>query len=207
MFLAVIGIITMIVGNFAAVLQKNVKRMLAYSSIGHTGFALMAIVTFNPAAFSSLTWYLAVYGIANIGALALATYFANVAGAEDMDGYKGLGHKYPVASVCFVIVLVSLTGLPVTAGFTAKLFVFSAVYGFYQQNHNIMLLLLMITGALTTVVSLFYYIKIPRNLFLKRTDVVANPHIKAYNIIVLAVSICFLLVLLGIFPDLFLKYL
>jgi NADH-quinone oxidoreductase subunit N len=207
MFFAVIGIITMIAGNFAAVLQKNVKRMLAYSSIGHTGFALMAIVTFNPAAFSSLTYYLAAYGIANIGALALASYFTNVAGAEDLESYRGLGHKYPIASVCFVIILVSLTGIPVTAGFTGKLFVFSAVYGFYQLNHNILLMLLMITGALTTIVALFYYIKIPRNLFLKRSDAVANPHVKSYNIIVLGLSICFLLILLGIFPDLLLKYL
>ena len=206
-FLAVIGIITMIAGNFAAVLQKNVKRMLAYSSIGHTGFALMAVVTFTPAGFSALTYYLAVYGIANIVALALATYFTNVTGAVDIEGYKGLGYKYPAASVCFVIMLVSLTGLPVTAGFTGKLFVFSAVYSFYQVNHNIMLLLLMVTGALTTVVSLFYYIKIPRYLFLKRSDIAINRTVKLYNIVILAVSISVLLILLFIIPDLLLKYL
>ena len=192
----------MIAGNFAAVLQTNVKRMLAYSSIGHTGFALMAVVTFTPTGLSALTYYLAAYGFANIGALALATYFANVTSAEDLDGYKGLGLKYPAASVCFVIVLVSLTGIPVTAGFTGKLFVFSAVYSLYQQNHNMLLLLLMITGALTTVVSLFYYIKIPLNLFLKRSDAVANPFVKSHYIIALAICISIVLVLLGIFPNL-----
>ena len=206
-YLAIIGTVTMIAGNFAAVLQKNIKRMLAYSSIGHTGFALMAVVTFTPTGLSALTYYLAAYGLANIGALALATYFTNVAGAEDIDAYKGLGHKYPAASVCFVIVLVSLTGIPVTAGFTGKLFVFSAVYSFYQQNHNMLLLLLMITGALTTVVSLFYYIKIPLNLFLKRSDAVANPIIKSYNLVAFAVVISVVLVLLGIFPDILIKYL
>jgi len=207
LFLAVIGIITMIAGNFAAVLQKNVKRMLAYSSIGHTGFALMAVVTFQPAGLSALTYYLAVYGIANIGALALATYFANVAGAEDMQGYRGLGHKYPAASVCFVIVLISLTGLPVSAGFTGKVLVFSAVYSLYQGTHNLMLLLLMITGALITVVSLFYYIKIPYNLFLKRSDAVRNPITKSYNIIILSIFISFLVILLGLFPNLLLNLL
>jgi NADH-quinone oxidoreductase subunit N len=206
LFLSVIGIITMIVGNFAAVLQTNVKRMLAYSSIGHTGFALMAIVTFTSTGLSALTYYLVVYGLANIGALALATYFANVAGADDVESYRGLGLKYPVASVCFVIVLVSLTGLPVTAGFTGKVFVFSAVYGVYQQGHNLWLLLLMITGALTTVVSLFYYIKIPLNLFLKRTEVVLDLPVKSYSIIVFAIGISFLLILLGIFPDLLVKH-
>jgi len=206
-FLAIIGIITMIAGNFAAVLQKNVKRMLAYSSIGHTGFALMAVVTFSSTGFSALIYYLAAYAIANIGALALATWFANETGAEDLNGYKGLGLKYPAASVCFVIVLVSLAGLPVTAGFTGKLVVFSAVYSFYQHVHNPLLLILMITGALTTVVSLFYYIKIPLNLFLKRSDVPANPVIKSQYIIILSISICFLIILLGIFPNLLLDYL
>jgi NADH-quinone oxidoreductase subunit N len=207
LFLSAISIITMIAGNFAAVLQNNVKRMLAYSSIGHTGFALMAIVTYTATGISALLFYLAVYGIANIGALALATYFANVAKAGDMDSYRGLGHKYPVASICFVIVLISLTGLPVTAGFTGKLFVFSAVYGVYQQGHDVWLLLLLLTGALTTVVSLFYYIKIPLNLFLKRTEINVNAVKESYNIVILAISISVLLVLLGIFPDILLKHL
>jgi NADH-quinone oxidoreductase subunit N len=206
-YIAIIGIITMIAGNFAAVLQKNVKRMLAYSSIGHTGFALMALVTFRADGISALIYYLAVYGIANIGALALASYFTNVTGAEDMMGYKGLGLKYPAASVCFVIVLVSLTGLPVTAGFTGKLFVFSAVYNFYQLNHNPLLMVLLVTGAVITVVSLFYYIKIPYNLFLKRRDTLANPAIKSYNIIILSIIISFLIVLLGIFPNILLSHL
>jgi len=206
LFLEVISIITMIAGNFAAILQKNVKRMLAYSSIGHTGFALLAVVSFNTTGFSALTYYLAAYGIANICALALATYFSNVAGAVDMNGYRGLGLKYPAASVCFVIALVSLTGLPISAGFTGKLFVFSAVYAFYQQTHSLILMAMMITGALITVVSLFYYIKIPLNLFIKRADVPVNSTTKSTNILILALVLSILIILLGVFPDLLLKY-
>jgi len=200
LFFAVVGIVTMIAGNFAAVMQNNVKRMLAYSSIGHTGFALMGIVTFSAQGITALSYYLLVYGIANIGALVLASYFSNVTGAVDMDGYRGLGIKYPVASVCFVIILISLTGLPVTAGFTGKLFIFSAVYSVYQQNHDIWLLLLMLTGALTTVVALFYYIKIPLNLFIKRTDIVTEGVKRSYNLLVLAIVIALAILLLGIFP-------
>jgi len=207
LFLSVVGIATMIAGNFAAVLQTNVKRMLAYSSIGHTGFVLMAIITFNQQGITALTWYLLVYSIANIGALILASYFANVTGAEDMEGYKGLGLRYTTASVCFVIILISLTGLPITAGFTGKVFVFSAVYGVYQQNHYLWLLLLMITGALTTVVSLFYYLKIPLNLFIKRLEIVKEPVSKSYNLLFLAAIISVLLILLGIFPDFIINYL
>jgi NADH-quinone oxidoreductase subunit N len=205
-YLAIIGIITMIAGNFAAIMQKNIKRMLAYSSIGHTGFALMAVVTFSAEGLSALVFYLAVYAVANIGALALATYFANVAEAESTDSYKGLGHKYPAASVCFIIVLVSLTGLPITAGFNGKLLIFSSTYSFYQQNHNPLLLALMITGAIATVVALFYYIKIPRNLFLKRSE---NPSIiteKSRNIIIFSIILCLLIILLGLKPDLLLNH-
>ncbi|RYZ94671.1 MAG: NADH-quinone oxidoreductase subunit N, partial [Sphingobacteriaceae bacterium] len=155
LILSVIGVITMIAGNFAAVSQNNVKRMLAYSSIGHTGFALMAVVTYSTQGITSLIYYLAVYGLANIAALVLATYFSNVADADDITDYKGLGSKHPVASVSFVMILISLTGLPVSAGFTGKLFVFSAIYTNYQESHDIWLLILMITGALTTVVALF----------------------------------------------------
>lgn len=199
--LGIIGIITMIAGNFAAVLQKNVKRMLAYSSIGHTGFALMAVVTYNSTGVAAVIFYLAVYGLANIGALALATYFANALDADDISSYKGLGLKHPAASVCFVIVLISLTGLPVSAGFTGKVFVFSSVYSVYQHDHNIWLLLLMITGALTTVVSLFYYIKIPLNLFLKRTEIVKNTLVKSQNVVFFGIFISVLIILLGIWPQ------
>ncbi|MCC8408922.1 NADH-quinone oxidoreductase subunit N [Mucilaginibacter sp. UR6-1] len=199
--LSIIGVITMIAGNFAAVAQQNVKRMLAYSSIGHTGFALMAVVTYTPQGLTSLIYYLAVYAVANIAALLLATYFTNQTGAEKVGEYKGLGFKYPIASVCFVIILISLTGLPVSAGFTGKLFVFSSVYVVYQQSHDVWLLILMITGAVVTVVSLFYYIKIPLNLFLRKSSVVFTPDYSDKKVIVLAVVLSLLLLLFGIFPD------
>ncbi|HVW98049.1 MAG TPA: NADH-quinone oxidoreductase subunit N [Mucilaginibacter sp.] len=205
--LSIAGIVTMIAGNFAAVLQQSVKRMLAYSSIGHTGFALMAIATYSTAGINALVFYLALYGIANIGALALASYFANMLDIDNMNGYKGLGFRFPAASVCFVIILVSLTGLPVSGGFTGKLLVFSSVYAVYQQNHDILLMIMMITGALTTVVSLFYYIKIPLNLFLKRTELIKNCTVKSPNIVVLCCFIAFLAVLLGIWPDFLFKFL
>lgn len=207
LYLSVIGVITMIAGNFAAVMQNNVKRMLAYSSIGHTGFALMAVVTFTSQGITALTYYLAVYAIANIGAFMLITYFSRITASEDVNTYKGLGFKYPAASVCFVIILISLTGLPVTAGFTGKLFVFSAVYSVYQQSHNVWLLILTITGALTTVVSLFYYLKIPLNLFLKRTDNNHEPITQPPYLLIIAVIISIALVLFGIFPDYLVKFL
>ncbi|RCH56514.1 hypothetical protein DJ568_01250 [Mucilaginibacter hurinus] len=200
LILSLAGIVTMVAGNFAAVAQNNVKRMLAYSSIGHTGFALMAIVTFSEQGISSLIYYLLVYALANVAALALATYFANTAGAQNASDYKGLGLKYPVASVSFVIVLISLTGLPVTAGFTAKLFVFSNVYAIYHQNNDIWLLFLLITGAATTVVALFYYIKIPLNLFLRKGKTSEIVQYNQYGLLIFCSVIALLLVFIGVFP-------
>jgi NADH-quinone oxidoreductase subunit N len=203
--LAIIGIITMIAGNFTAVLQNNVKRMLAYSGIGHTGFALMALVTFTPEGLSALIYYLLVYGLGIIAALALANYFENAEGITDVRDYKGLGFKYPLASVCFVAVLISLTGIPVSAGFTGKVFVFSATYSVYQHTKDPWLLAMLATGALTTVVALFYYIKIPLNLFLKRTELLLSENKWSIKLVVLSVVIAAALIVFGIFPDLLIK--
>ena len=200
--LSVAGIVTMIAGNFAAVWQQNVKRLLAYSGIGHTGFALMAVVTFSAQGIKALNFYLAMYAVANLGALMLASYFANTMKAENLDDYKGLGFKYPIASVCFVILLISLTGIPVSAGFNAKVIVFSAVYEVYQQGHNGMLLALLVTGAVTTVVSLFYYIKIPLYLFLKKQESKSHEYPSHKKLLVMVVILSAIIVLLGIFPDL-----
>jgi NADH-quinone oxidoreductase subunit N len=202
LMLSVAAIITMVAGNFAAIWQQNVKRMLAYSSVGHTGFALMAIVTNTPQSMVALSFYLAVYAIANIGVFGLATYFANAMQAHTVNDYRGLGTKYPIASVCFVVLLVSLTGIPVSAGFNAKVLVFSSVYNVYQQAHNTMLLALLITGAVTTVVSLFYYIKIPLNLFLRKHEVEGKRHPAiSKDLLVMIVILSILVVVLGIFPD------
>lgn len=207
LFFSVIGIVTMIAGNFAATMQNNVKRMLAYSSIGHTGFALMAIVTFSQHGLSVLNFYLVAYALAGTAAWMLATYFADASGAEDMNGYKGLGFKYPFAGVCFVIVLISLTGLPLTAGFYGKFLTLSAAYQAYETGHNIWLLVLMITGAVTTVVSLFYYIKIPLNLFLRKTDRTTGFAAANNWLLTVVAIITILVVYLGLFPDFLTKYL
>jgi len=209
LFLAIISMLTMIAGNFAAVLQTNVKRLLAYSSIAHTGFVMMGVVAYATPSLDVkpiIAFYLFVYALATIGAFVLASYFSNLAEAEDVGDYKGLGFRYPVASIAFIIMLISLTGIPVTAGFTGKVFIFSSVYGIYQNTHNVWLLVLMITGALTTVVSLFYYLKVPLNLFLKKVEISHESPKRATNLLVLAAVIAGLIVLTGIFPDLIVKF-
>lgn len=192
----------MIVGNLAALWQTNIKRLLAYSSIGHTGFALMTLATFSQQGISALLFYLAVYAIANIGALMLSSYYVNRIGAHDLDSYKGAGLRYPLPSVCFVIILISLAGLPVSAGFNGKVLVFSSVYKIYDQNHNTWLLALMITGAATTIISLFYYIKIPLYLFLKKNEHhVDDLYITHRYLLIFVCLISFFLLATGLFPQ------
>ncbi|WP_419801030.1 NADH-quinone oxidoreductase subunit N [Mucilaginibacter sp.] len=203
LYFSVIGILTMIVGNFAAIRQTNIKRMLAYSAIGHTGFGLMALVTFSQQGVSALLFYLAVYALANITALMLCSFYAGKNSMLTVENLRGLGKTYPFASVCFVIVLISLTGLPVSAGFNAKVLVFSSVIEIYHQNHNVWMLALLVIGAVTTVVSLFYYFKIPLYLFLKSAEnqpekPTGHAQIPLLIIIGLLSAIVFLL---GIFPS------
>jgi NADH-quinone oxidoreductase subunit N len=204
LFFSVIAIITMIVGNFAAILQNNIKRMFAYSAIGHTGFGLMALVSFSQQGVSALLFYLTVYAIANIGAMMLCSFYAGKNSMLTIENLRGLGKIYPFAGVCFVVLLISLTGLPVSAGFNGKVLVFSSVIEVYRESHNIWLLALLVTGAITTVVSLFYYFKIPLYLFLKSAEkpVEERTGDKQYSLLVLIGLLTATVLLLGIFPDL-----
>ncbi|WP_207427170.1 NADH-quinone oxidoreductase subunit N [Pedobacter sp. SYSU D00535] len=199
--LCVVAIITMIVGNFAAIWQNNIKRMLAYSSIGHTGFAMMALVAFSQAGFSSLIFYFAVYVIMNMAAFMLADRIETESGAETASAYKGLGRFFKLEMACFVIVLISLTGLPPTVGFVAKLLVFSSAFEQYAATKSVFFLLLLVTGAVTTVVSLFYYLKIPLNAYLRKAEGERELTVKPAFLTYVIALLSFLLVLLGVFPD------
>lgn len=168
--LAAIAILSMIIGNFGAIWQDNVKRMLAYSSIGHTGFMLMALFVFSESGFRALTFYLAIYVIMNMAAFIIVDEIEERSGKENITDYKGLGKHIGTLMVGMVIVLISLTGLPPTAGFTAKFLVFSSALEAYNLSGSFLLLAMIITGAISTLVSLFYYFKIPLNAFLRDNE-------------------------------------
>src|SRR3546814_9920697 len=126
----------------------------------------------------------------------------NIIHRENVNSYKVLGFKLPVVSVCFVILLMSLIGIPPAGGFVAKLLLFSAALEGYGSDGNILFLLMMIAGAINTVVALFYYLKIPLNLFLRKNEgmvIVARGHLLLKAVIV---TLTALTVLLGIFPEL-----
>ncbi|MFC3196791.1 NADH-quinone oxidoreductase subunit N [Parapedobacter deserti] len=194
------AVATMLLGNLAALAQTNIKRMMAYSSIGHTGFLMMAVLAYSTGEYTILLFYLTVYGLMNMGVFMLADYIEARTGAVDVEGYRGLGKVLPLACICFVVLLVSLTGLPPTAGFVAKILVFSAVFNQWQHTGEIGMIVLLIVGALTTVVSLFYYFKVPLNAFLRKRERASEIAALPSSIVGVALLITTAVLLLGIFP-------
>jgi len=199
-----IAIATMLIGNLAALRQQDAKRMMAYSSIGHTGILLMAVLVYQNKESNVLLFYLSIYALMNIAVFIFIDALETGLGNTSIESYRGLGKQFPLLFTSFSIVLIALIGLPPTAGFVGKLLVFSKVFEQYQNFQSFSLLALLIVGALTSVISLFYYFKIPLNAFLK--DSTASPAVK-FNAVLLCIGIlCTVAVLiLGIFPDLLLS--
>ncbi len=163
--IAVLAVLTMTLGNLVAIWQTNAKRLLAYSSISHAGYMLMALVVMNQIGIASILIYMFMYLFMNLGAFAVVMLIANKTGNEDIDDYNGLGYKMPVLSICMVVFLISLAGIPPTGGFVGKLYVFTALF-----NSGTQWLWLAIIGVINSVISLFYYAKIFRNMYLRGTD-------------------------------------
>ncbi|WP_423147263.1 NADH-quinone oxidoreductase subunit N [Rubrolithibacter danxiaensis] len=197
--LALVSFITMIVGNFSALLQNNVKRMLAYSSIGHTGFILMGLQNLSKPNLEAVLIYLFVYAVMNMAAFMLANDIEEQTGATEISQYQGLGKYMPLQFFSFILILISLTGLPPTGGFIAKFLVFSAALQQYNATASVIILILMITGAVTTLVSLFYYFKIPLNAYLR--SVSSEISVSNSNLSYFAFVLAVFLIFIGIFPS------
>ncbi len=125
--LIVLSILTMTLGNFAAIWQDNIKRMLAYSSIAHAGYLLLAVAIFSNDGLIAVLIYFAIYLFMNLGAFFVVMLIANKIGSEELDDYKGMGSSVGFLGVALSIFLLSLAGLPPTAGFIGKLYIFLAL--------------------------------------------------------------------------------
>jgi NADH-quinone oxidoreductase subunit N len=145
---------TMFVGNFAALMQTNVKRLLAYSSIAHAGYLMVAIAAANQLGIEAVMFYLAAYALMNIGAFAVVTHFARQGEKYvNVEDYAGLGWKQPVTAALFSIFLLSLIGVPLTGGFFGKFYIFKAAL---DAN----LIWLAVLGLLNSAVGAYYYLRI-----------------------------------------------
>jgi NADH-quinone oxidoreductase subunit N len=166
--LAVLSVLSMTIGNLVALSQKNLKRLLAYSSIAHAGYMLMGLVVFSNEGIAAVMIYFIIYLFMNLGAFYVIMLVADRIGSENIDDYRGLGYRTPLIGVAMTIFLLSLTGVPPTAGFIGKLYLFSALI-------SAKIFWLAIVGVLNSVVSLYYYLRVLRNMFLRDPQPNAQP--------------------------------
>jgi NADH-quinone oxidoreductase subunit N len=147
------AVLTMTVGNLAAIAQQNIKRMLAYSSIAHAGYLLIALVAAGPSGLTGLLYYLLAYAFMNLGAFAVVVALEQ---RQDrhllLEDYGGLGFRYPLLGVAMALFMFSLSGLPPTAGFMAKFYVFGAAV---EQGY----IMLTVIGVLNSLISIYYYLR------------------------------------------------
>jgi len=190
----VLAVCTMILGAVVGVAQTNLKRMLAYSSIAHGGYLLVALVSGSGVGKASILFYLVVYAVTNLGAFAIiALLSTRETPMEHLDDYKGLWFSSPVMAGVLTVFLLSLGGFPPTAGFVAKWYVFSAAVRAGQYS-------LAIIGVLTSVVSVFFYLRIVVMMYMSdRAEGAAPPQPSRMALAVLALSVAIVLYL-GVLP-------
>jgi NADH-quinone oxidoreductase subunit N len=191
----VLSIITMTVGNIAALTQTNLKRMLAYSSIAHAGYVLIGVVAGTPRGVSAVLIYLLIYTFMQLGAFAVIVVMRrqDVAGDELKD-FSGLSFRHPAAAFAMLLFMLSLGGIPPTAGFMGKFWLFSAAIDAHYYW-------LAFIGVLNSAVSLYYYIRIVVVMYLKKDTIGSQPVVGAPLALVLGGAIVATLVL-GIYPRL-----
>lgn len=155
-FLAV-AMLSMVIGNLAALRQANIKRMMAYSTIAHVGYLLVAFVVMQEATMATVVYYLMAYLFMNLGAFAIVTLIGQESNTESISEYSGLIQKKPFMTLALTLFMLSLAGMPITAGFFAKFFLFQSIVGASPMNMGIF-----IFAFANSVVSMFYYLNVIR---------------------------------------------
>ena len=170
--IGVLAVVTMTMGNLVAIQQKSIKRMLAYSSIAHAGYMMLALPVLSMEAVESVMIYLFIYVFMNLGAFFIVIFVKNKTGGESFEDFEGLGWKMPIVGAFMTLFMLSLTGLPPTAGFVGKLYIFKTLVGAGSE-----FLWLVVAGGVNSVISLYYYFHVVKVMFLggKRSDVITYP--------------------------------
>jgi NADH-quinone oxidoreductase subunit N len=166
--------LSMTLGNFGALMQNNVKRMLAYSSIAHAGYLLVAFAAANDAGISAAIFYTAAYAAMNVGAFAVVSHFA--AGGEryvSLDDYAGLGRRSPLLALTLTIFMLSLIGIPATAGFLGKYYVFTSALS--VTAHPTALVWLTVIGLINSAVASYYYLRLIVVMYMREPVIAEAP--------------------------------
>ncbi len=161
--IAVVSAVTMTVGNLLALPQKNLKRMLAYSSIAHAGYAMIGIVAVSQLGIASVVFYMLAYIVTNLAAFGIVMAVGRIVGSDEYDAYRGLSRRAPGLSLIMLAAFLSLAGMPPFGGFIAKVVVFAAGV---QANY----VWLVVIGILNSVVGVYYYLNVMKYVYLYRME-------------------------------------
>jgi NADH-quinone oxidoreductase subunit N len=189
------ALLSMTIGNFAALLQSNIKRMLAYSSIAHAGYVMVALTARSDIGSAAAMFYLAAYAFTNIGAFAVVAHLSGKGERyQSIDDFSGLAQKQPLTAAMLTIFLLSLIGVPLTGGFFGKFYIFKAAL----ESHLVWLTVL---GLLNSAVAAYYYLRILVVMYMKEPSDAASkaePLSPGLSAALLLPAVAILV--LGIFP-------
>jgi NADH-quinone oxidoreductase subunit N len=188
----VMAALTLLVGNITAVVQTSTKRMLAYSSVAHAGYMLLALLSANNYSNNAILFYAAAYSIGSIATFAIVNIISNEKKSDGVDGFNGLAKTNPMLAIVMTIALLSLAGIPPTAGFFAKYFIFTSAF----MAGNVGLVLIAIIASL---IGVYYYFRLIIAMYFKESD--GQTIAVQSNHKILLVIIAIAIVALGLFPD------
>ena len=188
-----LALLSMVVGNLAALFQRNIKRMLGYSAIAQMGYVLLALLTGTEAGSAAAVFYLVVYSAMNLAAFGAVAAFSGGEPPDLIDDYRGLGYRAPIRSALLALAMLALAGIPPTAGFTGKFVLFLAALRGGETA-------LAIAGMLTAAASVYYYLRVVTALYLRTAEEpITIPAITPLACVALSVSGALLLIL-GVWP-------
>lgn len=203
MVIALAAAASMVLGNCAAIVQRNVKRLLAYSSIAHAGYILVGLAAATTMGSTSVLFYVIVYGLTNIGAFGVVAALSSRAGGDDMEHFNGMARRAPLLSLLLLIFVLSLAGVPPLGGFFGKFYLFAAAV--QRDAETFGLLWLVVLGIVMSAVSLYYYLILLKHVYVHEPatgDRVVTPTYLNVSLVLVALSV----IALGVFPDRILRF-
>lgn len=198
---AIVAVLSMAFGNLAALAQSNVKRLLAYSAIAHSGYALLGLLANSNQGLSSIIFYMATYGLTVIGAFGVVSVIETNSGDASLSNFAGLSRREPVLALCMLVFMLSLAGIPPLAGFFGKFYLFVAAAGGAQ---HLGLLWLVIFAIAMSAVSLYYYLQVLKQVYVARPPAGQPEMQMAMTTRVILVALAVGVVIFGCAPNLLL---
>ena len=166
----------MVLGNFAAIVQTSVRRLLAYSAIAHGGYMLLAVMASDGMGIPSLLYYVITYGLTTLGAFGVVAVVQQQTGGDRLTDFAGLSRRSPILAACMMVFILSLAGIPPLAGFFAKFYIFSELL---RSGAGMGLLWLVILAIGLSAVSLYYYLQVLKQVFVVSAPADAQPQSSA----------------------------